>query len=182
MHQWLIPMRFYYWFKLLRRQEDNYMELEKNLWITCKDQTKPEWVENWVLLWLSTISDHVYPKLCWVLGSECFFKLQQGASISRFVGRSVGRSVCPSVKKNFTPWKWPFWANLRKWKLLRNMIGLYINSQPPNHPPTQPPPAHPSTQRDKYVRDRIQFRRENKSFLTQCVDLKNILKLNPNSI
>ena len=40
------------------------------------------------------------------------------------VGRSVGRSVCPSVKKNFTPWKWPFWANLRKWKLLRNMIGL----------------------------------------------------------
>ena len=42
------------------------------------------------------------------------------------------------------------------------------------HPPTRPP-------LDKYVEDRIQFRPENKSFLTQCVNLKNILKLNPNS-
>jgi len=48
------------------------------------------------------------------------FKLRQGASINK----SVGQSVCPPVKKNFTAWKRPFWANLRKWKLLRNMIWL----------------------------------------------------------
>ena len=53
-----------------------------------------------------------------------------------------------------------------------------IANYPPNHPPNQPPPIH---QLDKYVEDRIQFRPENKSFFTQCVNLKNILKLNPNS-
>ena len=46
------------------------------------------------------------------------------------LGLSVGRSVCRSVhtskkcQKNFKAWKWPFWANLRKRKLLRIMIGL----------------------------------------------------------
>ena len=116
-----------------------------------------------------------------------FFKLRKGASSTRFVGRSVCRSVCRSVRqkkcqKKFYSLKMTFLSKSQKTKVTQDHDWTLNQQQttqpPPNHPPNHHPPTHPPL--DKYVEDRIQFRPENKSFLTQCVNLKNILKLNPN--
>ena len=56
------------------------------------------------------------------------------------------------------------------------MSGLYINSKTPN-PPPDPPPHPPIHQLDEHLEDRIQFRPENKSFLTRCVNLKKFWNL-----
>ena len=91
----------------------------------------------WQGLWIFHRQMQIYISICnlscqthWY--RNYFLSSGKGASISSFVSPSVClsvgpyvcQSVCPSVKKTFTPWKWPFWAILRKWKLLRVMIGL----------------------------------------------------------
>ena len=117
---------------------------------------------------------------------RCLQLYSQNMCVGRSVCLSVGRLVCRSVcQKKFYSLKMTFLSKSQKMKVTQEQDWT-LNKQPPTlpttpQPPTQPPPTHPSTQLDKYVGDKIQFRPENKSFLTQCVNLKNILKLNPTS-
>ena len=103
------------------------------------------------------------------------FKLRQGASSTRFVGLSVNTSK--KCKKKFLQLE-----NHLSEQIFENesYSGSWLDSKLiANLPPNSHPPTHPPL--DKYVEDKIQFRPENKSFLTQCVNLKKILKLNPYS-
>ena len=97
--------------------------------------------------------------------SRSFFKLRQGASSTTFVG--------PYVKKKSK--KILQLENDLSEQILENegYSGSWLDSKLiANHPNTTQPPTHPPL--DKYVEDKIQFRPENKSFLTQCVNLKNV--------
>ena len=126
---------------------------------------KKWWTDAWThgisdtLHYIEILKDLIYKlQNSWMISVEAgihfamkknvIFKLRQGASIIRYVGRSVrlsvGRSVGRSVRlsvgpsvrlsKKFTALKWPLWPNLRKWKLLRNMIELQIYWQAQSQP------------------------------------------------
>ena len=82
------------------------------------------------------------------------FKLRQGASMIRFVGRSV-------CGKN--------WMNKPK---------TFVNLTPINHgacfSPILPYLVKQKQPLDKYEDTRIKYRTENKFYLTQWVNLKNV--------